>query len=192
MNIPPSMPPYFQWIVDKRLAICAHPFHASHIRYILEQRIQTVISINDSYNSGLPNHTRGELQVQNLYIPDGSAPNMQQCQQFVQRMAIARQRGEGVVVECTRGKGASGVLVGCYLMALWQVQPDYIVNHLRLIRPITIETTAQEQQLIEFHKVLEPSQRHFYAEVDQPHSWDIDTSYLQTTPLATTNQLSLA
>ncbi|CAF0714800.1 unnamed protein product [Adineta steineri] len=45
MNIPPSMPPYFQWIVDKRLAICAHPFHASHIRYILEQRIQTVISV---------------------------------------------------------------------------------------------------------------------------------------------------
>lgn len=94
MNVPPSMPPYFQWIVDKRLAICAHPYHASHIRYLLEQRIQTVISIGDTYASAMPNHTRGELRVHNLYIPDGGAPTLQQCQQFVQSMDIARQRGE--------------------------------------------------------------------------------------------------
>ncbi|UJR31646.1 hypothetical protein I4U23_019127 [Adineta vaga] len=186
------MPPYFQWIIDKRLAICAHPYHASHIRYLLEQRIQTVISINDTYGSSMPNHTRGELRVHNMYIPDGSAPSLEQCQQFVHSMDIARQRGEGVVVECTRGKGASGVLVGCYLLAIWQAPPDYVVNHLRLIRPITLETTAQEQQIIDFHKIIAPSQRHFYNDVNEPDSWDIDTSYLKTTPLATTNQLSLA
>ncbi|CAF0824008.1 unnamed protein product [Adineta ricciae] len=192
MNVPPSMPPYFQWIIDKRLAICAHPYHASHIRYLLEQRIQTVISINDNYSSGMPNHTRGELRVHNIYVPDGAAPNMAQCQQFVRSMDIARQRGEGVVVECTRGKGATGVLVGCYLLAIWQAPPDYVVNHLRLIRPITLETTAQEQQIIDFHKAIAPNQRHFYNDVNEPDSWDVDTSYLKTTPLATTNQLSLA
>ena len=94
MNIQASMPPYFQWIIDKRLAICAHPFHASHIRYFLEQRIQTVISIADTYGSGLPNQSRGDLQVRTLHVPEGGAPTMDQCQQFVQRMEIARQRGE--------------------------------------------------------------------------------------------------
>src|ERR1700722_13796312 len=87
MTSQPSMPPYFQWIIDKRLAICAHPFHASHIRYLLEHRIHTVISIVDTYgSSGIPNQSRGDLHVHTLNIPDGSAPTMQQCQEFVQRM----------------------------------------------------------------------------------------------------------
>jgi len=94
MSSQASMPPYFQWIIDKRLAICAHPFHASHIRYLLEQRIQTVISIADTYGPGIPHQSRGDLHVDTLNIPDGGAPNMQQCQQFVQRMDIARQREE--------------------------------------------------------------------------------------------------
>jgi len=94
MNSQASMPPYFQWIIDKRLAICAHPFHASHIRYLLEQRIQTVFSITDTYSSGIPNQSRGDLHIHTLNIPDGGAPTMQQCQQFVQRMDIARQREE--------------------------------------------------------------------------------------------------
>ena len=96
------------------------------------------------------------------------------------------------MVECLRGKGSAGVLVGCYLMSLWQVPPDYVVNHLRLIRPITLETPLQEQQLVEFYRTIAPTQRHFYAEVDKPHSWDIDTTYLDSTPLATTQQLSMA
>ncbi|CAF4800052.1 unnamed protein product, partial [Rotaria sp. Silwood2] len=114
MNNQASMPPYFQWIIDKRLAICAHPFHASHIRYLLEQRIHTVISISDTYSSGIPNQSRADLHVHTINVPDGGAPTMQQCQQFVHRMEIARQREEGVVVECIRGKGSAGVLIGCY------------------------------------------------------------------------------
>ena len=94
MDIQSSMPPYFQWIIDKRLAICAHPYHASHIRYLLEQRIQTVISITDTYGSGIPSQSRGDLKVHTLNVPEGGAPTMEQCQQFVQRMEIAQQRGE--------------------------------------------------------------------------------------------------
>lgn len=91
------MPPYFQWIIDKRLAICAQPFHASHIRYLLEQRIQTVISIVDNYGSAIPHQSRGDLHVHTLYIPEGSAPTLQQCQQFVQSMTLARQREEVIL-----------------------------------------------------------------------------------------------
>jgi hypothetical protein len=94
MNSQSSMPPYFQWIIDKRLAICAHPYHTSHIRYLLEQRIQTVVSIVDAYSSGIPSQSRRDLKVHTLNIPDGGAPTMQQCQEFVHRMEIAQQRGE--------------------------------------------------------------------------------------------------
>jgi hypothetical protein len=89
-----SMPPYFQWIIDKRLAICARPFHASHIQYLLEQRIQTVISVVDDLSSMMPHHNRADLHVHVLHVRDGAAPTLDECQQFVQRMAIARQRGE--------------------------------------------------------------------------------------------------
>lgn len=89
-----AMPPYFQWIIDKRLAICAHPFHASHIRYLLDQKIQTVISVVDGSAAPIPHQSRGDLHVQTLRVPEGGAPSNQDCQQFVRRMEIARQRGE--------------------------------------------------------------------------------------------------
>ena len=88
------MPPYFQWIIDKRLAICAHPFHASHIRYFLEQNIQTVISVTAERQTNIPNQSRADLHVHTLYVPEGGAPTTDDCHQFVQRMNIARQRGE--------------------------------------------------------------------------------------------------
>ena len=88
---------------------------------------------------------------------------------------------QGVLVECIRGKGSAGVLVGCYLMALWQVPPDYIVNHLRLIRPITIETPVQEERLMEFHSTLVPSQYHVYANLDQDRRWSLEENYFTAT-----------
>lgn len=88
------MPPYFQWIIDKRLAICAHPFHASHIRYFLEQRIHTVISVGSTYSTDIPNKSRADLHVENVYVPEGGAPTNDDCRRFVQRMNYAQQRGE--------------------------------------------------------------------------------------------------
>jgi len=55
-----------------------------------------------------------------------------------------------------------------------------------------LENSLQEQQLIDFHRTIASNQQHFYGEVNQPHSWDIDTTYLNSTPLATPQQLSLA
>ncbi|CAF0826147.1 unnamed protein product [Didymodactylos carnosus] len=193
-NLIPStpMPPYFQWVIDNLLAISAHPYHASHIKYLLEHKIQTIISVSDNQAHVPPHQSRGELHVLHMDVPDGGAPTTEQIQQFVNRMDVAKQRNEGIVVECIRGKGAAAVLVGCYLMKIWQSPPDYVVNQLRLMRPIALETPIQEQTLIDYHKIISPRFYQYYAEVDMPHSWDIDTSYLRTTNLATTKQLSLA
>jgi hypothetical protein len=66
-------------------------------------------------------------------------------------------------------------------MVLWQVTPEYIVHHLRWIRPITLETPEQEQQLVNFHRCIAVGQRHFYADADVSDRSHMDLHFSNTT-----------
>lgn len=84
-----SIPPYFSWLVDRLLAISAHPYHHTHLRYLTENGINTIVSINDEMEP--PFHTRPNLRVINLSI-HGNTPTVSQCQQFVSLIEVAKQR----------------------------------------------------------------------------------------------------
>jgi hypothetical protein len=84
-----SIPPYFSWVVDRLLAVSAYPYHHTHLRYLIENGINTIVSINDEFQP--PFHTRPNLRVINLSIP-GNVPTVSQCQQFVALIENAKQR----------------------------------------------------------------------------------------------------
>ena len=84
-----SIPPYFSWVVDRLLAVSAHPYHHTHLRYLVESGINTIVSINDEFQP--PFHTRSNLKVINLTI-SGNVPTLAQCQQFVALVEYAKQR----------------------------------------------------------------------------------------------------
>ncbi len=76
------------------------------------------------------------------------------------------------------GKGRAGVLVACYLMKLWECSPDYVIDYLRLIRPISIENSEQEEVIHKYHESISNRFGGYYSRIQQPSGWDNKTSHL--------------
>lgn len=145
-----AMPPYFTWIVDKLIAISAHPYHHTHLNYLTLNKIQTVVSIQDLLQA--PFHTNPLLKV--VHFPLYYTPNINDCHNFVNLIENAKRRGEvlsfvffvarlfnskerlmqlnkGVLIHCVKGEERVAALVGCFLVKLWQCRPDFAINYLR-------------------------------------------------------------
>jgi hypothetical protein len=54
------------------------------------------------------------------------------------------------VVHSVKGTGRAAVLVACYLVKAWECPADYVINHLRIIRPLSIENSEQEMVINQF------------------------------------------
>lgn len=161
-----AIPPYFSWLVDRLLAISAHPFHHTHLRYLVDNGIHTVVSIDEEP----PFHTKPQLKVLSLSVAKEGTPTVYECQQFVALMDSAKKRHEAVLVHSTKGIGRSAVLVACYLMKLWECPPDYVINHLRIMRPVSIENPEQENVIYQFHRTIEPGFEHHYKKLEYKFS----------------------
>jgi len=86
------IPPYFSWVVDRLLAVSAHPYHHTHLRYLIENGINMVISFNDS--SDPPFHTRPQLKVIYFNTSSGCTPTFYEVDRFVEIMEDAKKRNE--------------------------------------------------------------------------------------------------
>ena len=87
-----AIPPYFSWVVDRLLAVSAHPYHHTHLRYLTEHGINTVVSLNDDREP--PFHAKPQLKVIHFSTPSGCAPSLYECQNFVNLILDAKQRNE--------------------------------------------------------------------------------------------------
>ena len=190
-----AIPPYFSWVVDRLLAVSALPFHHTHLRYLTEHGIHTVVSITDETLP--PFHTKPELKVIHLQI-GRNGPSMQECEYFVSLVLNAKQRREvtnltllinfsnfffqikdflkGILVHSTKGTGRAGVLVACVLVKLWECPADYVVDHLRVIRPISIETAEQEKRIHDYYKKIASNFQGYYERMQTV--WDSKTEFL--------------
>ena len=147
-----SIPPYFSWVVDRLLAISSHPYHHTHLRYLSENGINTVVSINDEIEP--PFHTSPNLRVINLSISAG-IPTVSQCQHFVSLIENAKERKDGILVHSLKSTGRAAVLLACYLVKAWECPVDYAIDRLRLIRPVSIENFDQENVIKQYHASIQ-------------------------------------
>jgi hypothetical protein len=95
-----AMPPYFSWVIDGLLAVSAYPYHHTHLRYLSENRIHTVVSVSPEEQP--PFHTKPDLKVVHLRVPQLQAPSINECQGFVSLMENAKRRREVSLVSNTK------------------------------------------------------------------------------------------
>lgn len=169
-----AIPPYFSWVVDRLLAVSAHPYHHTHLRYLTEHGIHTVVTINDCNDP--PFHTRPELKVLHMNIRSGSTPSLYDCQRFVSVMEEAKRRNEGVLIHSLKATGRAAVLVACFLVKLWESPADYVIDHLRIIRPVAIETSDQEKVVHQFHNSVAGNFEGYYSRTQT--KWSKQTEFL--------------
>lgn len=171
-----EIPPYFSWIIDNLLAVSAYPYSHSQLRYLTDNNIHTVVSCTTDKEP--PFHSKPFLRVVRLHVLDSKAPSLDECKYFVDLMQQAKQRKECVLIHDSRGKGSAAVLTACYLVRLWECSSDYVVDHLKLIRPISIENDEQSSVIQHYYESVVDSFNGYYSRKQQPSGWNIKTSHL--------------
>jgi hypothetical protein len=83
---------------------------------------------------------------------------------------------KGVLIHSTKSTGRAAVLVACFLVKLWQSPADYVVDHLRLARPVSIETSDQEKVVYEFHNKVAGNFEGYYSK--KQTVWSPQTEFL--------------
>lgn len=140
-----SSPRNFSWVVDGQLAGMAHPgtgkvAHGSY-DYLAAHEVTLMISLTESAPKAEGLEERGISQV-HLPVIDFTAPSLDQLDHFVTATSSELTQGGRVVVHCGAGQGRTGTFLAAWFVALGATS-DEAIDHVRSLRPGSIETPAQ-------------------------------------------------
>ena len=138
----------FGYVLDGELAGSACPGMGGDLRAdIREAKQRGIGAIATLTEYALDEDILREEGMFFLHLPIGDyqPPSLLQIEQFVgfAQASLEQKRG-GVLVHCMAGRGRAGTMLACYLVAQgWPAQSA--IAHIRLLRPGSIETLAQEE-----------------------------------------------
>jgi atypical dual specificity phosphatase len=144
----------FSYVIEGKLAGCAHPGRytdcQSALAWLKQRGIGAVVSLDEE---GIPLYLIADQDLHYLHlpIPDFSIPAMEQVSEFLEFARKSVEGGRPVVVHCGAGYGRTGTMLACYLVSQGHT-PQKAVEHVRRVRPGSIETPEQEAFVGEFER----------------------------------------
>ncbi|ORY80207.1 hypothetical protein BCR35DRAFT_304381 [Leucosporidium creatinivorum] len=149
---------FFRWILPFRLVVSSIPRSSLDIAALSSPAlsIRHVLTLNAE--SPLPStwFTTNPL-IKNTFLPiaDYRAPSLEQIEIFIRLGVEACESGEALLVHCAGGKGRAGTMIACWMVAFgfgvpkeeWlhpEMGPSEAIDHLRRIRPGSVESRDQE------------------------------------------------
>ncbi|GEM_PF-393970 len=138
----------FSFVINKRLAGCAYPGAWDSLEYDLDElRREGVTALVTLTEDALDAHVVRLAGLEYLHVPieDFQAPSLAQIREFVDfaRERIERPQG-AVAVHCFAGRGRTGCMLACYLVADG-LEAEDAISTVRRLRPGSLETYIQEQ-----------------------------------------------
>ena len=141
------MPPNFSFVLPGRLAGMARPGTKAPLDedlcFLRDQGIGAVVSLTpEPLDEGLV-RAHG-LDYLHVPVEDFTPPGPRQVDRFAAFADKELQAGRAVAVHCGMGFGRTGTMLACYLVHDG-LDPDEAIWQVRLLRPRSIETLAQER-----------------------------------------------
>ena len=90
-----------------------------------------------------------EIAVLRSPVLDGSPPDYHQARNIVHFATVLARAGQSVVFHCNGGKGRSGTLAACTLVA-WGIDPKSAIGLTRDARSGAIENDTQLEFVFQF------------------------------------------
>lgn len=141
------MIPNFAFVLEGKLAGCAHPGRSLFLRETLmeltrDHRVTALVSLTEE---PIEKSVLEEYGLAWLHVPvnDFSVPSIPETARVVRFVHGEIGRGGCVAIHCRAGYGRTGTLLACCLVAEG-LKPKEAMERVRAARPGSIETGGQE------------------------------------------------
>jgi atypical dual specificity phosphatase len=147
-----SAPDGFTWVDPPLLAAMPQPGEADDYRWLRDQGVQLVISLCEDPP---PRNWLNEAGLFSMHIPveDMHPPTQKQIDLCLSAIDKAQARGFGAAIHCSAGLGRTGTMLACHFVKKGMSAASAI-DHVRHIRPGSIETPEQADAVADFARRL--------------------------------------
>ena len=138
----------FSWVEQPLLSASGFPFDEEDLQFLRQSNVEILLTLTEDPVARRFVDAAGLMSV-HVPIGDMRAPAQDQIDQCLAVIEKARESKMGVNVHCLYGKGRTGTILAAYFISKG-MPVDLAVEHVRNLRPGSIETTRQEDALREF------------------------------------------
>lgn len=130
------------WVLPERVLACAYPRRDRALAALAATRIELIVNLHPRAHAPAALARHGIREV-HLPMRDFSAPTYAVLRRGVLVVERAISEGRRVAVHCGSGRGRTGTLLACLLIARGEA-PWEAITRVRRLRPGAVETRAQE------------------------------------------------
>lgn len=145
------LPEIADWIVEGKIAAMSMPYH-DDLRRLKESGFELVVNLTEKPGP-TSMATAAGLRGKHIPVPDMTAPEEEQIEEFVHAVERCLAGGKRVAVHCMGGVGRTGTMIACYLVKSG-MGPWAAIDEVRRRRPGSIQTQEQEGAVVRYARVL--------------------------------------
>lgn len=147
-----SPPHRFDWIEKPFLAAMARPGGADQLNWLRTKGVEVVITLTES---PLPRQWVNDAGLMAVHVPveDLRAPSPEQLGLCIATIRRAKEQQIGAAVHCAAGIGRTGTVLAAWFVSEG-LSANEAIEHVRLLRPGSVETPEQTAAVKEYAKSL--------------------------------------
>lgn len=136
------------WVVGRSVLGCAYPRTDAALVALTGRGVSVLVNLHERPHdpARLRRHRLSEIH---LPVRDFTAPSTEILEEGVAAIGREVDAGRRVAVHCGGGLGRTGTLLACYLVHEG-MGPEAAVEEVRLARPGSVETRAQEEAVMRY------------------------------------------
>ena len=118
------------------------------LAFLAAEGVNTIVSLTVT---ALPEDDVSAHGMALVHIPvvDGQPPTPKQIDEFVALAKQGEADGTKIAVHCTAGRGRTGTMLAAWFISTGMSAVDALA-HIRKLRPLSVETSGQEQALEDY------------------------------------------